>query len=199
MQNQSVSWDSVEGVEHTPKWHLATRLAERILDTSDPAYNYHSPYNVQFSRARPELANIICLDNVLSDCVYPLDPNSKCGYPWLLRGNQREQRRIISFTGFSSLLMHYFVKITHLSASRQKHPDSPVNLSVGNAIADVLAKFWQWSGLSEGYETTEALFDSCIVDEHGKVSTREKVTELIAESYVAAAQIYLQCRLFRCV
>ncbi|KAH8590662.1 fungal-specific transcription factor domain-containing protein [Bisporella sp. PMI_857] len=183
--------------EEKPKWHLATRLAERILDYSDPAYNYQSPNNVQFSRARPELANIICLDNVLSDCVFPLDPhNSKCRYPWLLRGNPREQRRIISFTGFSSLLMHYFVKITHLSARRQKYPNSDIIPTVGSAIEEVLSEFRQWSGLSEGCEGAEALFDSCeLVD--GKVTTREKVTELIAESYVAAAQIYLHCRLFR--
>ena len=43
----------------------------------------------------------------------------------------------------------------------------------------------------------QELLDSCKLDEDGKVTTEAKVTELIAESYVAAAQIYLQCRLFR--
>jgi hypothetical protein len=43
----------------------------------------------------------------------------------------------------------------------------------------------------------EALLDSCVLDAAGKVDCPAKVTEVIGEAYVAAAQIYLQCRRFR--
>lgn len=196
-----IHWEIHRSKEQFPKWHLATRLATRILDSSDPAYTYASPENVQFARARPQLANRVCLDSVLSPCVYPLDPStSKCQYPWLLRGTEPEQRKINGFTGLSSLLMHYFAKITHLSARRYKYPSSDVIPTVGHAIEKVLNNFWQWSELNKtGYKSAQDMLDSCVLelDEAGKVTTKEKVTDLVGESYVAAAQIYLQCRLFR--
>jgi hypothetical protein len=68
---------------------------------------------------------------------------------------------------------------------------------VGKVIEDKLENFWQWFDLSERYDTSDAILASCTLDENGKVTTAEEVTRLIAESYVAAAQIYLQCRLFR--
>jgi hypothetical protein len=39
--------------------------------------------------------------------------------------------------------------------------------------------------------------ESCDLNEDGQVSDATKVVELTAEAYLAAAQIYLQCRLFR--
>lgn len=70
---------------------------------------------------------------------------------------------------------------------------------LGSAIEQRLHNFWQWSDLSKGYATSQELLDSCELDENGKVSSCIKVTELVAESYVAAAQIYLYCRLLRFV
>jgi hypothetical protein len=60
-----------------------------------------------------------------------------------------------------------------------------------------LVNFRQWSDLSEGYETQQELLDSCKLNSDGKVDCPAKVTELTAETWVAAAQIYLQCRFFR--
>jgi hypothetical protein len=138
----------------------------------------------------------------MSDCVTPLEPNtSKCGYTWLIQGTTREQRRIDGFTGLSWGLMHYFVKITHLCSRMLKHPSSGIVRSVGSELEKQLENFWQWSELSGGFPTSQDLLDSarCELDENGKVTTAAKVTELVAESYVAAAQIYLRCRLFRFV
>jgi hypothetical protein len=155
---------------------------------------------VQFTRARSQLASRVCLDAVLSRCVYPLDPStSKCEYTWLLQGNSRELRRVVGFTGLCSELIYCFAKITHLSARRLKHPSSDVIPLVGREIGNQLTNFWQWSELSDGFGKSEELLESCELDEGGKVTTQAKVTELVAESYAATAQLYLECRLFRLV
>ena len=62
-----------------------------------------------------------------------------------------------------------------------------------------LEGFSQWSDVTPfGHALGEALFASCVVDgETGWVGTREEVTSLVAESYVAAAQVYVLCRVFR--
>ena len=60
-----------------------------------------------------------------------------------------------------------------------------------------MENFEQYSYLSDGYPTSQALLDSCELDENGKIFTAVKTTELLAESYVATAQIYLYCRLMR--
>ena len=60
-----------------------------------------------------------------------------------------------------------------------------------------LRKFHQWSDLSEGHESTEALFESCVLDDSGKIYSAVSSCELVAESYVATAEIYLHCRLLR--
>ena len=68
-------------------------------------------------------------------------------------------------------------------------------------VAELLLKrlrnFYQWSDLSEGHENTEALFQSCVLDENGKIFSAVSSCELTAESYVATAEIYLHCRLLR--
>jgi len=198
--SQVVNWEGDQGKGLHPKWYQANKLAEQILDESNPAIHFQSPSNVQFTRARSQIGIMVCLETVLSDCVFPLNPTtSKCGYTWLIQGTFREQRKIDGFAGLSWGLMHYLVKITHLSSRLLKHPSSDVIPVVGLEIEGKLHDFWQWSELSEGYETSQELLDSCELDESGKVTTRAKVTELVGESYVAAAQIYLQCRLFRSV
>ncbi|KAK9772950.1 hypothetical protein SCAR479_10280 [Seiridium cardinale] len=197
--NENVNWEVIGTNEHFPKWYRGASLAEKILDASDPATSYEHPVNVQFTKARDQLGNRVCLDSVFSHCVYPLDVNpGKCRHLWLNHGSHREKRRIIGFTGLSSELMHSFVKITHLSARRKRRPQSDIIPVVGNEIRINLENFWQWTELVPcGYSTSQELLDSCQLDENGKVTTESEVTMLIAESYVAAAQIYLQCRLFR--
>lgn len=60
-----------------------------------------------------------------------------------------------------------------------------------------LAGLRQWSQLSEGFSSVQALIDACALDETGKVNSAVRVTELIAETYVLSAEIYLQCRVCR--
>lgn len=60
-----------------------------------------------------------------------------------------------------------------------------------------LASFHQWSDLSDGYATAEKLLSACDLHENGQVNCPIKITELTGEAWVAAAQIYLQCRFFR--
>jgi hypothetical protein len=64
-------------------------------------------------------------------------------------------------------------------------------------MGERLNNFWQWSDLSYGYVTSQELIDSCILNEDGHVSDPIKATELLGETYAAAAQIYLYCRLMR--
>jgi hypothetical protein len=102
--------------ESNPMWYRSGKQAEYILGKSDPAYNYAHPENVQFSRARFALGQLFCLDNVMSDCLYPLDlDQAKVSFSWLLEGSEKDQRKIIGMTGLSAKLMHYFAKITFLS------------------------------------------------------------------------------------
>lgn len=69
---------------------------------------------------------------------------------------------------------------------------------VAREIEKVLENFFQWSVITRnGYGTSMELLASCNLDQEGKVTTEEEVTNLIAEAYVAAAQIYLQCRALR--
>jgi hypothetical protein len=76
-------------------------------------------------------------------------------------------------------------------------PDSTIFPQGAEVIKQRLINFRQFSELSEGYETRKALLDSCKLNSDGKVDSSVKVTELTAETWVAAAQIYLYCRFFR--
>jgi hypothetical protein len=60
-----------------------------------------------------------------------------------------------------------------------------------------LTNFRQTSELSNGYDSTDELLASCILDNDGLVQCATKVTELTAETWVHAAKIYLCCRFFR--
>jgi hypothetical protein len=69
---------------------------------------------------------------------------------------------------------------------------------IAKEIENKLVDFQQWSDITpEGYISAEILLRTCDLDENGKVTTDVEVTNLIAESYVAAAHIYLQCRALR--
>ncbi|KAK0659141.1 fungal-specific transcription factor domain-containing protein [Cercophora samala] len=200
-----VVWDRAQDtMKHTsnkpPKWYRGAKLAEYLLEQSDPARAYQYPENAQVTRTRSQLAIRVCLDSVLSDCVHPLDPSADIDrYEWLIRGTERECRRIDGFAGLSPDLMYYLAKITYLASMRVESPSSMVQQIVADQIRDILNNFRQWSALSNGYETIQDLLDECESSDldKGKVTTETKVTELIGESYVAAAQIYLQCRVFR--
>lgn len=67
----------------------------------------------------------------------------------------------------------------------------------GQALMRLLARLRQWSELSSGPASVEELMEACELDEHGKVDCPVRVTELIAETYILSAEIYLHCRLFR--
>ena len=80
---------------------------------------------------------------------------------------------------------------------RLQNPASFVVREVANLLLERLRSFRQWSDLSEGHESTEALFESCELDQDGKIFSAVTSCELTAESYVATAEIYLHCRLLR--
>jgi len=64
-------------------------------------------------------------------------------------------------------------------------------------LEERLTNFYQWSDLSPGYATSQELLDACELDANGQVTCPAKITELTAETWVAGAHIYLQCRFFR--
>ncbi|KEY72242.1 hypothetical protein S7711_00241 [Stachybotrys chartarum IBT 7711] len=199
--NENINWENETKKEQSPKWYRSAILAEEILDASDPAATFYEPENVQYTRLRNELGSRVCLDSVFSECVFPLLTTDKCSRLWLNLGSSRDRRKINGFIGLSPELMHHFVKITHISAQRMKRPGSAITPVTGHEIERNLEDFGQWSDLSPGYSTSQALLDACEsgLDDNGHVTTEAHVTELIAESYAAAAQIYLQCRFFRAV
>lgn len=200
---QNINWDIDHAPEKYPKWYHSAHLAKKILDASNPAVRFQKPDTVQFTRARIQLAIRVCLDGVLSDCVFPLETEpKKCGHVWLNMGTEWDKRRIDAFAGLSPELMHHFVKITHLSGRRLKRPDSVIIPITGHEIENVLDTMWQWTPIASTIHTTsEALLKACreSLNEEGKVASAAAVTELTAASYLAAAQIYLHCRLFRYV
>ena len=120
-----------------------------------------------------------------------------CTYGWLLEGTKLEVHRIHGMTGLCSKLLHIFAQITHLVARLQKDPQSTVIKLGADRLLKRLKNFWQWSDLSPGHATTQDLFDSCVLDEQGKVSDRATVTQLTAHAWVPAAEIYLHCRFYR--
>lgn len=116
-----MNWEAEQPGQIMPKWYLNGKQAERILTQSNPARRYLQPRNVQCTKARSRLGQLFCLDNVMADCVYPLDPDAgKCAFPWLLNGTAREQSQIVGMTGLSPKLMHLFAKITNLSSRLSK-------------------------------------------------------------------------------
>ncbi|KAH7327172.1 fungal-specific transcription factor domain-containing protein [Rhexocercosporidium sp. MPI-PUGE-AT-0058] len=196
--NENVNWESEQERQEDPAWYRASRLAEQILAKSDPLYRYRYPSNVQCSLARDQLGNKIALYNIMSATMWPLDPNEeRCPFVWLLEGEEVDLRKIKGCTGLSPRLVHTFAQITHLSAKLFKDPTRLTAQKLGRAIGERLNNFWQWSELSLGYPTSLDLMNSCILDENGHVSDATKATELLAETYTAAGQIYLYCRLMR--
>ena len=195
---QLVNWELHHPRNSSPKWYQGARTAKLVLDKSDPGHRYHRPINVQSSHARQVLGNLIAMYDILSQVVCPLILDEiKNQYSWLLEGTEREVRRIVGLTGLSPKLLHIIGQISHLAARLNRDPDSTVVPVAGKIVEDRLRDFQQWSDLSEGHATAEDLMESCVMDENGKVSCAATVNELTAESYVAMAQIYLHCRLFR--
>ena len=88
-------------------------------------------------------------------------------------------------------------KLSSIPAHTIQTPDSMIFPHGAEEIEQRLIDFYQFSDLSKDYKTRQALLDSCRLNFDGKVGCPAKVTELTAETWVAAAQIYLYCRFFR--
>ncbi|KAK6342520.1 hypothetical protein TWF718_007923 [Orbilia javanica] len=184
----------------TPAWYKAVLLAKKVLDRSDPGYGSGRPENVQESNARRRINNEVAFCEILSSVFAPIGEVylvEECPYTWLWRGNERKLTRIEGNTGMCPKVLFILGQITYVAGKHAKEPRSNVWLNVGNKLRGRLESTRQWSELSNGYPDAKKLLDSCILDENGFVRTKEEVTDLIAESYVRAALIYLECRLFR--
>ncbi|EGC41084.1 conserved hypothetical protein [Histoplasma capsulatum var. duboisii H88] len=163
-----VNWELRKPKGETPNWYKGAHLAKAILDHSDPGYRYWKVTNVQCDKAWLANANWASLACVLAEPVTPLQlRENDRRFGWLLEGTERENPHSI---------------VTPIGALK---------------IEEMLHDFRQRSELSEGYATTDALLESCILDVDGKVNTATKVTELTGETWVWAAKIYLHCRFFR--
>ncbi|KAH0559375.1 hypothetical protein GP486_004109 [Trichoglossum hirsutum] len=180
-----------------PRWRGGAAIAKSILDSSDPGYRYWNPVNVQSTSARVSNANRVAYVDILAQPVTPLKiEDTDRLYSWLLTGTEKEIRKIHGGTGLCPKLLHILAQITHFSARMRevKTPDSIIIPLGAEKIEKILDGFRQWSDLSEGYASVEALLDSC---GEGKVECPTKITELTGEAWVAAAQIYLHCRFYR--
>jgi hypothetical protein len=168
------------------------------MANTDPGYRYWHVKNVQCSSARISNANMLALVDIMSLPVFPLNSREteNC-HPWLLEGTERESLRIYGGTGMCPKLLHMFGQITHLCGRMAEDPQSSIIPLGAQTLGRRLINFRQWSERSEGYETTQALLKSCVLNADGFVSCAAKVTELTAEAWVQTARIYLQCRFFR--
>ena len=176
-------------------------MAKTILDSSDPGYRYGKPENVQMTQARLSCSNWVAFVNILADVVTPYsDEDSGKIYPWLLEGSRKEVRKIHGGTGASPKLFHTLAQITHLSLRLSQCPDDPVIILAAERIEKRLSSFHQWSDLSPGYPILETLISDCdrfMDTETNKVNDPAMLTDLTGHAWIAAAQIYLQCRLYR--
>jgi hypothetical protein len=195
-----VNWETREKTKSMPKWYSGVQAVKTLLDKSDPGYRYHHPINVQSTSIRYAMSHYQAQSLVLSDTCAPLgNVTEDYPFPWLLEGNERDVRKITGLSGCCAKLIHVFAQITHLTSSLAKNPESLAIPAAGKIILESLTNFRQWSDLSEGYDSPEALIEACEanVDENNKVTEAGLSVALNAESYVASAQIYLLCRLFR--
>ncbi|EDN10496.1 predicted protein [Histoplasma mississippiense (nom. inval.)] len=149
-----VNWELRKPKGETPNWYKGAHLAKAILDHSDPGYRYWKVTNVQCDKAWLANANWASLACVLAEPVTPLQlRENDRRFGWLLEGTERENPHSI---------------VTPIGALK---------------IEEMLHDFHQRSELSEGYATTDALLESCILDVDGKVNTATKVTELTGETW----------------
>lgn len=79
----------------------------------------------------------------------------------------------------------------------QASSSEPIVRLAAGRIARRIQDFWQWSTLSHGHRNYDQLMASCATGDKGTVSDRATVTELTAYAWVPAAEIYLNCRVFR--
>lgn len=153
------------------------------------------------TQARLSCSNWIAFVNILADVVTPYSSEDDGQiYPWLLGGTRTEARKIHGGTGASPKLFHTLAQITHLSLRLSQCPDDLVITLAAERIAKRLSNFHQWSDLSPGYSDLEALISDCgecLDAATGKVNDAAMLTDLTGHAWIAAAQIYLQCRLYR--
>ncbi|KKY25351.1 hypothetical protein UCRPC4_g01829 [Phaeomoniella chlamydospora] len=194
----AVNWELRAPKEREPRWLAGARMARLILDKTDPGERYWKQSNVQSSQARISNANMVAYVDICAHPVTPLkfDEEGRT-YTWLLSGTESDSRRIHGGTGLCPKLLHMFGQITHFCALAVEDPDSPILIHAAEKLQARLSGFAQWSEESEAHLSPADLFASCMPGFDGKVTTAAEVTQLTAESYVAAAQIYLHCRFFR--
>jgi Fungal specific transcription factor domain len=193
-----VTWEARRDKNFVPRWLEGARLASTILDSTDPGYRYYKAGNVQASNARISNTIIVGRAAILVLTVLPLNvDNTKQKFNWLLHGSERESRKIHGGCGLSPKLLHHFSQITHIAASLGEDPEGPMIGMYAEKLEQRLQNLRQWSELSHGYNSVQALFDACILNEEGAVETASQMTDLTGEAWRVAAQIYLQCRLLR--
>lgn len=186
--------------EKVPAWYQATRLARRVLDSSDPGYCYKRLQNVQESKARHKIGNEVAFSEILSSAFAPIeeeDLKPQCPYSWLMSGNDKECTKIEGNTGMCAKVLYSLAQITYLTGAYAKDSRAEIWPIVAGKVRTRLERVEQWSELSPGYSNAQDLLDSCILDDDGLVKTKEEATDLIAQCYIQAALIYLECRFFR--
>ncbi|KAK6331487.1 hypothetical protein TWF730_004569 [Orbilia blumenaviensis] len=199
IHNEVVCWEYSSG-DKVPAWYKAIRIARKVLDNSDPGYRFKHLKNVQESKARHRIGNEIAFCEILSSAFAPIeeeDLGPKCPYSWLVGGTDKEVTAIEGNTGMCARVLYTLAQITYLTGIYAKDPGPEVWPIVAGTLRTRLERVQQWSELSEGYSHAQELLDACILDEDGLVKTKEEATDLIAESYIQAALIYLECRFFR--
>ncbi|KAL8798781.1 MAG: hypothetical protein Q9182_006393 [Xanthomendoza sp. 2 TL-2023] len=194
-----INWENRDKTS-IPKWALALKTAQSILDKSDPGHRYGKPENVQMTAARRHIGGWIEQSSIFAAVIRKLDTSlTQHQCKWLIEGGEINQRRIGAHMGMAPMLLHRLGQITHFCAKLAEDPTSNTYPFAGRAILKEIDHFHQWSELSEDfqYDSTADLLDSCILDEDGRVTDAATNTLLGAEAHAAAIRIYLHCRLLR--
>jgi ubiquinone biosynthesis protein Coq4 len=67
----------------------------------------------------------------------------------------------------------------------------------GQQLKVNLENLRQWTEVSRGYVNTQELLEKCVLGPDNVIECREKMTDLGAQAWRVAADIYLLCRFFR--
>ncbi|KAF2663148.1 hypothetical protein BT63DRAFT_461526 [Microthyrium microscopicum] len=193
-----VQWEMRRDKSRTPRWFEAAQVAKSIMAVTDPGYRYWHPTRVQQSSARLSNANMLGFVDIMAHCVRPLNSReTESCHPWLLEGSEKECRRIYGGTGLSPKLLHMFGQITHICARMVDDPHSTILPLGAKELERKLNRLHQWSEISEGHASLEALLQSCHLDDDGFITTAEEATELGGQAWIQTARLYQRFRFFR--
>jgi hypothetical protein len=188
--------------EQQPRWLLAYRYAEEILDARDPGSRFWRRENIQLTQLQMAHYVMVGRGLILSEplSALPVDNPEKRSErcQWLLYGDSNE---IHGACGFSRKLLFRVSQITLITACQASNPKGEEDWTrLACFIMKELDEIRQVN--PEGVQPKVTVGHQPIEDIRMKpakyvITTREEMTEVTAEAWRIAIIAYLQCRFWR--